>query len=457
MEVNNTDMSRIIKFTYDDVKDFIENNSECKLLSTEYKDAKCKLKLKCKCGDIFMKSFKDFKYANRRQCVKCGRKNGANKLKHTYDFIKNYIEIESGSGCKLISKEYISGRDNLELMCKCGNIFHKPYDRFKNNKEQQCKVCGGKIKGKKLRNTDESIKNYVSNLGYELVDEYINSTTKFTLKDINGYYYKTKLVYLRVGKMPSFVGNNNPYTIDNIKLWCKLNNKYFELISDTYKNASTILEWKCLKEECLGTFKANWNTIYNGAGCSCCCGRQVTLSNCLATVNPNLASQWHFIKNGKLTPYDVTPGSNKIVWWTCKKCKNVWKAQISNRNNGRDCPQCNESKGEQKIRSYLNKNKILFKSQYIFNDLISDKEKPLIFYFAIFNKKQQLIYIIEYDGQQHFRWIKWMTKDKYIKSLKYDIIKNLYLAKNNIPLIRIPYWEFDNIEKYLNIYFNEYK
>ena len=35
------------------------------------------------------------------------------------------------------------------------------------------------------------------------------------------------------------------------------------------------------------------------------------------------------------------------------------------------------------------------------------------------------------------------------KQQKYDNLKNEYCIKNNIPLIRIPYWEKDNISEIL--------
>ncbi len=35
----------------------------------------------------------------------------------------------------------------------------------------------------------------------------------------------------------------------------------------------------------------------------------------MATLYPELAKQWHPTKNKDLTPYDVTPGSHKKVWW----------------------------------------------------------------------------------------------------------------------------------------------
>jgi len=53
----------------------------------------------------------------------------------------------------------------------------------------------------------------------------------------------------------------------------------------------------------------------NGSGCPYCSGREVCKDNCLETVNPALARQWHPVKNGSLTPKDVTPMSGKKVWW----------------------------------------------------------------------------------------------------------------------------------------------
>lgn len=44
-------------------------------------------------------------------------------------------------------------------------------------------------------------------------------------------------------------------------------------------------------------------------------------------------------RNGKLTPNDVTPNSNKKVWWQCEN-GHEWEAVISNRTRGNGCPFC---------------------------------------------------------------------------------------------------------------------
>ena len=53
--------------------------------------------------------------------------------------------------------------------------------------------------------------------------------------------------------------------------------------------------------------------------------------NDLATVNPTLAEEWNYEKNGTLAPDMVTAGSNKKVWWKCDK-GHEWEATIVNRS-----------------------------------------------------------------------------------------------------------------------------
>ena len=62
--------------------------------------------------------------------------------------------------------------------------------------------------------------------------------------------------------------------------------------------------------------------------------------NDLASVNPELIKEWCQDKNEKLTPEKVTYGSNKVVWWKCRKCGHEWQASIHNRNSNHGCPVC---------------------------------------------------------------------------------------------------------------------
>lgn len=106
---------------------------------------------------------------------------------------------------------------------------------------------------------------------------------------------------------------------------------------DMFTSGSTInVWWKCKKGH-------EWSAVLysrtNGTNCPYCSGKKPTIENNLAVNNPELAKEWHFIKNGELTPNQVTPKSGKKVWWICKQ-GHEWQSSIAHRNNGRGCPKC---------------------------------------------------------------------------------------------------------------------
>lgn len=112
--------------------------------------------------------------------------------------------------------------------------------------------------------------------------------------------------------------------------------------------------WWLLKYEdkTYGIFNFEWKTsIYNRAvkntACPYLSGQKIYSGfNDLCTVAPNLAKQWHPIKNGDLNPTNFGIGSNKQVWWLLRyEDENLgvfnfeWKASITSRKlDGSDCP-----------------------------------------------------------------------------------------------------------------------
>ena len=198
------------------------------------------------------------------------------------------------------------------------------------------------MKNKELKYNN--VKKHIESLGYILIStKYINNSSKIIIKDSVGYYYLTTYGNLCSNHIPSKAHKSNPYAIQNIQLWTELNKKPFKPVSDQqYIVANDNLKWECFK--CGETFKATWANISHVSknyGCGLCSGHQVGLSNCLETLNPTLASEWHPTKNGSLTPNDVTCGSGKFVWWECSKNhKHEWEADIYSRNDGHGCPHC---------------------------------------------------------------------------------------------------------------------
>jgi len=115
------------------------------------------------------------------------------------------------------------------------------------------------------------------------------------------------------------------------------------------------------------------------------------------------------------------------------------------------CPICHSpSGGAMLISLFLINNHVNFIQEYVFKDLLSDKNAHLRFDFAIFSNKKELLYLIEYDGQQHFKQIPYYGGDEYFNTVKInDGLKNNYCKNNNINLIRIPYYNKANINQIL--------
>ena len=69
---------------------------------------------------------------------------------------------------------------------------------------------------------------------------------------------------------------------------------------------------------------------------------------------PSLLKEWNYKKNNELgiNPEEIVSGSNKKVWWICKKCGNEWEAAIINRTGEKKngCPKCGIEKVKE-IRS----------------------------------------------------------------------------------------------------------
>ena len=80
--------------------------------------------------------------------------------------------------------------------------------------------------------------------------------------------------------------------------------------------------------------------LIQGSGCPYCAGKKAIPGETdLATLRPDLASQWHPEKNGMLTPECISPGSEKRVWWLCDKGHD-YQSVVFSRADGTGCPYC---------------------------------------------------------------------------------------------------------------------
>lgn len=98
--------------------------------------------------------------------------------------------------------------------------------------------------------------------------------------------------------------------------------------------------WLCGKGH---EWLADINNRTQRNGCPYCSGHKTCKDNCLRTVNPELAAEWHPARNAPLTSADVTARSGRTIWWICPK-GHEWQAKVADRSAGMRCPHCSGRK-----------------------------------------------------------------------------------------------------------------
>lgn len=132
----------------------------------------------------------------------------------------------------------------------------------------------------------------------------------------------------------------------------------------------------------------------------------------------------------------------------CPYCNNPFTTSLRLfcQHGGQACPNCRdtESIGEKKIRLYLENHSIIFDQEKWFPDCRDINPLPFDFYLPNSNK------IIEFDGRQHYESSSLFYHTPLPEQISHDEIKNKYCKDNNIELLRIPYWEINNIDNILD-------
>ena len=118
------------------------------------------------------------------------------------------------------------------------------------------------------------------------------------------------------------------------------------------------------------------------------------------------------------------------------------------------CNECsNRSRLEGRSIDFFKANNITYESEKTFDGCFNDKSNYLLRYDFYLPEYHTLI---ECDGIQHyepttFGGISIESAEENLLDLQHrDNIKNEYAKQNNINLVRIPYWELDNIEQVLS-------
>ncbi len=199
--------------------------------------------------------------------------------------------------------------------------------------------------------------------------------------------------------------------------------------------------WKCEKGH-------EWFTIIKdralkNSKCPYCCNQKISIENSLSVTHPELSKEWHPKNN--ITPNKVSYGTTKKFWWVCEK-GHEYESRVDHRalsNSG--CPYClykSQEECRKIFENIFNKKFIKFRPKWLVNIKL-----PL----ELDGYNEELKLAFEYDGEYHYIVSKYMhnTLEKLENTKKRDKVKDILCLKNNISLIRIPYTEKNNLQKYI--------
>ena len=191
------------------------------------------------------------------------------------------------------------------------------------------------------------------------------------------------------------------------------------------------------RKKCGHEWNAEAGALLSGKGCARCAGtkkkthEQFVLQ--MAERHPDIEVLGKYKNN------------REKVRCRCSKCNGIFMgiphAMI---DSWHGCPHCVSSNGEKAIHIWLTRHDIPHFVEQTFSDCRHKNPLPFDFYLPDHST------IIEYDGRQHFEASDYFGGEAAFETLQlHDEIKTNYCKKNNLNLIRIPYWDFKNIDSIL--------
>lgn len=385
-----------------------------------------------------------------------------NKKRTNEEFVSEVFNLVGDE--YIFLEEYVNTNTKIKVRhnnesCNYYEYHVRPNDFI--NKGSRCPKCSGVAK----KTHEDFIKEVYELVGneYEVVSRYLNAKTKVIFRHINNECehneFKMKPNQFLNGQRCPLCAKEEKrkkkaYSNEDFKLLLheEFNGEY--VTSDEYFNNITVLTFTNTK--CGHSFSTTWKSLLRYKKCFICAKQENTIRKTrpheeIVEEMLNLVGSEYSI----ISKYEHSDKKIKVKHNNIECDYHEYEVYWYNFKAGHRCPKCsNISKGEREIATYLKDSEIKYTQQFKLDDCRNSQVLP--FDFGILDESDNLLCLLEYDGQQHFKPVQFggITKERaeenLLKTQLNDSIKNEYCKSNNIPLIRIPYWDFDRIEDILN-------
>lgn len=352
------------------------------------------------------------------------------------EFINNVFELVGNEYAVL--GEYQGNKIKIEMIHNtCKHHFMTKPNVFLSG--SRCPKCARKLR----KDTDyfkQEVFDLVSN-EYIVLGKYKNTNTKILFRhDCGNEFEMTPHSFLSGQRCPKCQHRSYKKTTEEFKqeIYALVSNEY-ELIGEYINNRTKVT---LLHKECGNVYNVTPSDFIRGHRCCYCYGNIKKTQEEFEQLVYNMYKDEYTVIGDYINSGTKTEIKHN-------KCGNTWSVMPRDfLNNKSHCPECSYSKGETRICEYLKLYNVENIPQRKYDGLVGINNGLLSydFYLPLHN------ILIEYQGEQHERFIKGIhiTKKNFEKQLEHDRRKKLYAINNNIKLLEIWYWDFDNIESILN-------
>ena len=287
----------------------------------------------------------------------------------------------------------------------------------------------------------------------EVLSDYVNWNTKIKCRcTIHNYEWDGNVSTLLYGGKCKLCGNQKRWdsrgrkTTSDIINELAIINPDIEIISE-YNGAHKLIKCRCKIDG------KEWesyvcNLLNKSAECPECSAKRIREIESLSDEDINNRIHSHnkhidYIGNYRNNKSQILCRCNlhDIEFTAC--AKNLLYL------GGNSCPKCSQSLGERKMNDVLEGMGYTIEPQYEFQDC----KYINTLRFDGYDKMNNVAF--EYQGQQHYYPVDFSGKNDGTAEEQFrlnkirDNIKREYCQSNNIKLIEIPYWEYDNMESFL--------
>lgn len=221
--------------------------------------------------------------------------------------IKQYIK-NNNIPVEILAHKYINSTTKMLFRDINGHLFKSDWNNIYNRHYCLCPKCYLSRKGITQRLNKEQYEKVFGEHGLTILDkrqiEYNN--TLIDVIDKNGY--KGKICYSNLEQRANTTFSpfikSNPYTIDNIKHFIKLNNLGIEILSTKYESCDEPLKIKCM---CGNITYHSWDSIKQRKSIYCSeCSKSILekiVLNYLKFKNIDFITEYKFEDCGNIKPY----------------------------------------------------------------------------------------------------------------------------------------------------------